>query len=141
MHYLYDSHTLNDVSRHMSSLSKPSGGNDDLKEIEQEMADVEVLSEEETKLMENAFKNDMMKKASKMQGIFTKVQSNYDHVVGSLQDMKIVQSEEPDMRREKQEDSEKEKQMMLNPLQIKITKLKDEVELCQSKARSSEIQR
>ena len=111
----------------MGTISKPGGGHD-LKEIEQEMAEVEVLTEEETKGMENAFKNNMMNNASKMQGIFTKAQSNYE-------DPSEV------MKKEKLEDSEKEKQMMLTPLQIKITKLKDDVEMAHSKARSSEIQR
>ena len=121
------SHTLDEVSRQMGTISKPGGGHD-LKEIEQEMAEVEVLTEEETKGMENAFKNNMMNNASTMQGIFTKAQSNYE-------DPSEV------MKKEKLEDSEKEKQMMLTPLQIKITKLKDDVEMAHSKARSSEIQR
>ena len=136
------SHTLDEVSRQMGTISKPGGGHD-LKEIEQEMAEVEVLTEEETKGMENAFKNNMMNNASKMQGIFTKAQSNYDNVVESLEGLKTVPIEDPSevMKKEKLEDSEKEKQMMLTPLQIKITKLKDDVEMAHSKARSSEIQR
>ena len=129
------SHTLDDVNRQMSSMSKASGGQD-LKDIEQEIAEVDVLSEEEVKKMESSAKNIMMHSASKMHNIL----SNYDSVVDSLSGGK-PESEPVEKELNDDEDSEKQMTMMLSPLQVKITKLKMDNEMAHSKARSSEIQR
>jgi hypothetical protein len=133
------SHTLDDVNRQMSSMSKASGGQD-LKDIEQEIAEVDVLSEEEVKKMESSAKNIMMHSASKMHNIFSKGKSNYDSVVDSLSGGK-PESEPVEKELNDDEDSEKQMTMMLSPLQVKITKLKMDNEMAHSKARSSEIQR
>jgi hypothetical protein len=123
----------------MSSMSKASGGQD-LKDIEQEIAEVDVLSEEEVKKMESSAKNIMMHSASKMHNIFSKGKSNYDSVVDSLSGGK-PESEPVEKELNDDEDSEKQMTMMLSPLQVKITKLKMDNEMAHSKARSSEIQR
>lgn len=128
----------------MTDISKSSGGQD-LKDIEQEMAEVEVLSEEEAKKLEIACKNNLMHSASKMHGIFAKGRSNYDSIVGSLSGGQPEERESPKknkLEQEKKEDSEKQMMsMMLSPLQVKISKLKIDNDLANSKARSSEIQR
>jgi hypothetical protein len=120
-------------------MSKASGGQD-LKDIEQEIAEVDVLSEEEVKKMESSAKNIMMHSASKMHNIFSKGKSNYDSVVDSLSGGK-PESEPVEKELNDYEDSEKQMTMMLSPLQVKITKLKMDNEMAHSKARSSEIQR
>jgi hypothetical protein len=125
----------------MGAMTNASASND-LKEIEQQMAEVEVLTEDEARAMANAFKNNMTYKSSKMQGIFTKAQSNYNSVVETLSSSAVPGDEEVDeSKKTKEEDSEKQMTMMLSPLQVIIAKLKMDIELAHSKARSSEIQR
>lgn len=150
----------------MGSLANLSGGND-LKEVENTIAEVEFLSEEEAKTMSKAFTKNMAQNSTKMKGIFAKAQSNYDTVVDSLSiSAPVEMPEEVAVAASKRsllhssfysdyqpslissvifyvrdEDSEKQMATMLNPLQVKITKLNMEIDLANSKARSSEIQR
>ena len=125
----------------MGVLAKPSNSNE-LKDIEQEIAEVEVLSEEETKSMENAFKNNMKGKASKIHGIFAKAQSSYDKILSStLQSTDMEDDGGSSIKVDNDNDPEKQVSNLLNPLQAKVAKLKMESEMAQSKARSSEIQR
>lgn len=131
------SHTLDDVSKQMSSMSKVTGGQD-LKDVEQAIAETDVLSEEDAKKMESTGKTMLMHSANKMHNIFSRGKGNYDTIVDSLGGPST--DTEPS-KKEKEADSEKQMTMMLSPLQVKIEKLKMDVEVAHSKARSSEIQR